>query len=478
MILNVIGYLFILLFVYASVSKLLDFENFQIQLGQSPILGAFALPVSYGVIIIELLTSFLLASEKYRKLGLYISFTLMVIFTAYIIIILNFTSFTPCSCGGVLESLGWTEHLIFNFVFIILALIAVYHKSVLKILIILFLSGIAFLILLFLLSDKEIKQNNAFIRKYIPHGLEKVGEHPLESNAFYLAGIDDKTIYLGNYNAPLILKAVSRDLKESEFIHIEFTHYGLPYKSTRIEVNPPYFFIADGSVPVLFRGSTKDWKAEIFTKDLAYFQQFKSIDSSQVLFTTMSAKTKSIALGFFLNQGNSMAFNLSESVIRSQSESIFAADGMLLWNNQLKKLIYVYFYRNGYEIADANLNYISSGKTIDTLSKADIEVDYFKKGKMYRKGKSTFVNLSTSSWGANLFINSNRLGRFEKSAALESASIIDQYNIINNEYVQSFYLYHQHNQKLREFRVVNDTIIGLVDEKLWVYKIKPDYYKN
>ncbi len=325
-IIKVTSCLYIILFVYASVSKLLEFQDFQTQLGQSPLLGAFALPVSYGIIIIELFISLLLAFDRTRKLGLYMSFTLMIIFTTYIIIILNLTTFTPCSCGGVLESLGWTEHLIFNIAFILLALIMVYEKSNLKLIVFLFVSGILVVTILFLLSENEIKRNNAFIRKYIPHGLEEIGAYPLESNAFYLAGMDDRFIYLGNYNAPLILKTVSRDLKESEFIHIEFTHYSLPYKSTRIEVNPPYFFIADGSVPVLFRGSIKDWKAEIFTKDLAYFQQFKSIDSSQVLFTTMSAKTKSIALGIFLNQGDSMALNLSESVIRSQSENIFAAD--------------------------------------------------------------------------------------------------------------------------------------------------------
>ena len=41
---QIVSYLFIVLFVYASVSKLLEFQDFQTQLGQSPLLGAFALP--------------------------------------------------------------------------------------------------------------------------------------------------------------------------------------------------------------------------------------------------------------------------------------------------------------------------------------------------------------------------------------------------------------------------------------------------
>jgi uncharacterized membrane protein YphA (DoxX/SURF4 family) len=122
-ILDCICLLYILLFVYAAVSKLLDFQNFQAQLGQSPLLSAFAGIVSWVVPIAELFIALLLIFPKYRLAGLFSAFSLMVLFTTYIIIILNFSSFIPCSCGGILEKLGWTEHLIFNIVFILLAVI-------------------------------------------------------------------------------------------------------------------------------------------------------------------------------------------------------------------------------------------------------------------------------------------------------------------------------------------------------------------
>src|SRR5690606_1184007 len=145
------------------------------------------------------------AFKKTRIQGLYIAFLLMVMFTTYIIIILNFTSFTPCSCGGVLEALGWTEHLIFNTVFILLALWALYliekvtRKQIALKSISLAIIGFAFVSGLFLASEQEIKRNNAFQRKYSPHGLEELGNFPLESNSFYIAGMDDNMIYLGNY---------------------------------------------------------------------------------------------------------------------------------------------------------------------------------------------------------------------------------------------------------------------------------------
>ena len=122
---EIICLLYIVLFVYAGVSKLLDFEIFQVQLGQSPLLSAFAGWVSWGVPFVELFISFLLLSSRFRLIGLYGAFGLMLMFTIYIIIILNFSSFIPCSCGGILEKMSWKTHLIFNILFVFLALIGI-----------------------------------------------------------------------------------------------------------------------------------------------------------------------------------------------------------------------------------------------------------------------------------------------------------------------------------------------------------------
>ena len=120
-----VSLLFILLFVYAAVSKLLDFETFQIQLGQFSLLSAFADWISWGVIILEIFITLLLFFENTRLLGLYMSFFLMIIFTVYVFVILNFAAYVPCSCGGVLEALGWKEHLIFNGFLMVIALIGI-----------------------------------------------------------------------------------------------------------------------------------------------------------------------------------------------------------------------------------------------------------------------------------------------------------------------------------------------------------------
>jgi uncharacterized membrane protein YphA (DoxX/SURF4 family) len=124
-IIELICFLFVLLFVYAAISKLIDFENFQVQLGQSPLLSAFAGPTTWIVPIVEIVISGLLIFPKARLIGLFGAFSLMVMFTAYIIIILNFSSYIPCSCGGILEKMSWKMHMVFNIIFIMLAVAAI-----------------------------------------------------------------------------------------------------------------------------------------------------------------------------------------------------------------------------------------------------------------------------------------------------------------------------------------------------------------
>ncbi|HTR28673.1 MAG TPA: MauE/DoxX family redox-associated membrane protein [Puia sp.] len=116
---------FITLFIYAAVSKLLDFPEFRIQVGKSPILTAYAPEAAVVTPLLEIGIAGMLAIRRMRLFALYASFSLMTVFTTYIYIILHFSDYIPCSCGGVLQNLSWQQHLIFNLIFFVLAIIAI-----------------------------------------------------------------------------------------------------------------------------------------------------------------------------------------------------------------------------------------------------------------------------------------------------------------------------------------------------------------
>lgn len=121
---NVVSYFFILLFIYAAVSKMLDFNNFQVQLGQPPLLNTYTKPLAYMVALAELVVAGLLCYRRTQQLGLALCFWMMLVFSAYILWLLVRDSALPCSCGGLLQLMSWPQHLVFNLVFLLLAAMA------------------------------------------------------------------------------------------------------------------------------------------------------------------------------------------------------------------------------------------------------------------------------------------------------------------------------------------------------------------
>ena len=124
-IIEIIAYLYIILFLYTGISKMIEYTLFKEQIAASPIL-AFSAPLVARVLpIIEIALAIILFLPSWRKIGLIFSLVLVTIFTIYISLILMVDKQIPCSCGGVIELLSWKQHLVFNFALITMAIVAI-----------------------------------------------------------------------------------------------------------------------------------------------------------------------------------------------------------------------------------------------------------------------------------------------------------------------------------------------------------------
>lgn len=120
-VIEIISALFVILFIYTGLNKLLDYGTFKFQMGRSPYLQEWSGFIAAILPTGELLVALALILPRTRLAGLYASFFLMSLFTGYIAIMLNFSYYLPCSCGGILQALSWQQHLVFNSIFTILA---------------------------------------------------------------------------------------------------------------------------------------------------------------------------------------------------------------------------------------------------------------------------------------------------------------------------------------------------------------------
>ena len=122
---EIISSLLLLLFLYTALSKAYEFNSFQGMLAQSPLLRANAVLFARLLPVIEILVAALLFFPRTKLLGLYSSLFLMLVFTLYISYMVIFFPLLPCSCGGVIKHLSWTQHIVFNLFFIVLSVIAI-----------------------------------------------------------------------------------------------------------------------------------------------------------------------------------------------------------------------------------------------------------------------------------------------------------------------------------------------------------------
>ena len=124
-IVEIIAILFIILFLYTGISKLMEYEVAIEQIALTPLLAPIAGAVAIILPICEILVSIILFIPQSRKYGLWASLALMIAFTGYIIYILSYNDQLPCTCGGVLQQLSWPQHLALNAILTALAVIGI-----------------------------------------------------------------------------------------------------------------------------------------------------------------------------------------------------------------------------------------------------------------------------------------------------------------------------------------------------------------
>lgn len=479
------SYFFILLFVYAGVSKLLDFENFQIQIAQSPLLSAYANYIPYAVIISEMVIAILLSVPKFRLIGLYASFGIMSAFTVYIYLILNFSDFIPCSCGGILEKMGWTEHLIFNVGCVLFAALSVFflkkeevegqkeatNSFLLRVYLLLTVGIISCLIMIYLFYSSEyiIKKENNFTRRFIPHVIRNPQKIDLGVNSYYFAGQHGDTVFLGNRTAPLLIGQVNPgfDRLLTDTLHID--NASLPFREVKLQVQYPHYSLSDGYIPAIFEGILPNLNASLAMYRKAYFSKAIMVRPHLYIFRAQSSKTRETVMGS-LSTRNNNAVKLNDRFLEKQIDGIFDTDGNFIMDSFNQNIIYTYFYRNEYRIMDSTLTLTGKGRTIDTVSHAKLDIVTLRDGSVKLKSPPFKVNQNQAAFKQLLYNESNLRGQHESVKMWQNSSIIDVYHYPTATYQYSYYVNREEKNKMRSLLATSNYIYILSGNLLIRYQ--------
>lgn len=121
LIIDILVYLFILLFVYTATSKIYGFRDFNSVLYSIPLFGSAHFILAVLIISLQLVIGLLLIIPSTKSFGLYATLILLIIFTVYLIYMVSFAATLPCSCAGLSPNLTWENQIWLNIILIVLA---------------------------------------------------------------------------------------------------------------------------------------------------------------------------------------------------------------------------------------------------------------------------------------------------------------------------------------------------------------------
>ena len=117
------------LFFYAAIVKLIDYDHAQASMRKQVFSNSIADILTWLVPAAELITVLFLLYRPTQTLGLWTSLVLLILFTAYIVLAMRgFLGERPCSCGGILQRLSYPWHILLNLLFLAISILGlIYH---------------------------------------------------------------------------------------------------------------------------------------------------------------------------------------------------------------------------------------------------------------------------------------------------------------------------------------------------------------
>ncbi|NQX56892.1 hypothetical protein HQN86_24960 [Pedobacter panaciterrae] len=327
--------------------------------------------------------------------------------------------------------------------------------------------SVVLVVILYFVSAKAKQNKNNFIRALPTHRLVPDNIIDLGEGRWYLAGIGNDSIYIGNLYTPQKLLRVDSSVKDTVGCHFSLPEGAKLTRGYFNLVQHGSIYTLDGNQPALFLGKLSSKILKPATKPPFFTQAAHSLGKSFILRVVQNGQNRLVRY-----RPDSDGFRSSANLLHKQIDGVFSTDGNLAVAPKSGNVFYVYYYRNQFICADSNLNLLYQGKTIDTNSTAKLKIASIKS-----QNQTTLaippveVNKRVAINEHFLFIQSGLIADNEVPESLKNVSIIDVYSVNDSKYQFSFYLPDFNKKKLTDFKVYGQSLYALYDHYLYKYKL-------
>jgi hypothetical protein len=165
-------------------------------------------------------------------------------------------------------------------------------------------------------------------------------------------------------------------------------------------------------------------------------------------------------------------------ILPKQTDAGFSTDGQLVYDSSVSKLLYIQFYQNKFYCLDTNLNFLYTGKTIDTISHTAVYTRPFSKengktGNLLPAVPLNVINEQDCAYKGNLYILSSLQADNEKNSLFFGSSVIDIYEIKTGHYQGSLYISNIEREKITSFTIFKNVLIAVFGTYIATYQLNP-----
>jgi len=328
-------------------------------------------------------------------------------------------------------------------------------------------------LILYAFADKPNESKNGFSRK-MP-AVNAVLQHTLELKypAYYIAGATAQQLYLANYSASLHLLTVDRQLQDTQQLTFRLApgeRYA--WKLARMMVDSPAVYMAEGITPMLYSGDLHSLSLHRFLPQSCFFNILQNISPASFI-------SRSIHVDSLGNKQNILAkiktdspyVTISPNSITKQVDGIFCTDGTFDYDKQSGRLVYAYHYRNEFVTLDSNLQQQYTGHTLDTNTRAKIQVANMSTGISKFSAPPVYVNSRVRTADNRIYILSTLIADNENKQIRRDKEIIDVYALDNGRYIYTLYVPLPTEDRITDFIVQDGQLYTLHDHTLHAYTI-------
>lgn len=328
----------------------------------------------------------------------------------------------------------------------------------------------AICIVAFLQFYTKLKEGkpNGFNRRMVV-ALSHAKRLSLGSSSFYLISLDTNKILLGNAARSGQVLAIPYSLSQVDTLTLNLPDsVRFAWGAAKIKTEGETTLLYEGITPKIFAFDKSTRHPKLMTSPSLGFDLLTPTDSG-FGFRTMDTVAHKYIIGATTADGSTKYY---KNILQGQQDGIFSTDGVLLFDNGCKRLIYVYYYRNGLLAFNQAMDTVLHGHTIDTISWARLSLHKIKSEK-----KITFsspplrVNKHACVWKGFLFVYSGLRADNEKGKLAFTSSVIDVYATEDLQYRGSFYVPNYDGQGIRDFAVCRDRLVALRGDDLFVFSI-------